>query len=371
MGLRKPEIARAGSTRHDEAVRCLKHFCGLMMVGAWMLACVAGVSAQTNVPLRIPAAAATNYLNQEVIVTDRVAQVTLRPTIVFLNLNQRYPDSPLTCVIKGSDTNNFSDFKSYQDKEVEVSGRIADFQGKPEIVLTNVNQIKILADVQSTQPAVQPATNQAQPLPPAAAKPTTKTAQPAQPATVAAAQTPVPVVWWIVGALAVVALLGFPVFRFWRKGVAGPGARAVHTMSALPEGMAVDSLSVEDWKQRALVAEAMAGRQGQMLREKIMPELTEFAKQSLVQGLYAQRNALIERQQKAQQALGEFESRLAALQLPFQERIRAYEKRIGELEKEVETQGEEMRELTHATLVLARKKLEDERENVRAQSRFN
>ena len=342
------------------------------MVGAWTLTWAANISAQTNVLPRIPAAAATNYLNQEVIVTDRVAQVTIRPTIVFLNLNQRYPDSPLTCVIKGSDTNNFPDLKNYQDKEVEVSGRIADFQGRPEIVLTTTNQIKILTDIQSTQPVVQPGTNEARPLPPAATRPAAKITRPAQQPAVEAAQTPVQMVWWIVGSLAVIiALLGFLVFLFWRKGVAGSSALSVHSMStlpALPEGA---SLSVEDWKQRALVAEAMAGRQGQMLREKIMPELTEFAKQSLVQGLYAQRNALIERQQKAQQALAEFESRLAALQLPFQERIRAYEKRIVELEKEVETQGEEMRELTHATLVLVRKKLEDERENERTQSRFN
>jgi hypothetical protein len=134
---------------------------------------------------------------------------------------------------------------------------------------------------------------------------------------------------------------------------------------------AIAELSVDDWKQRALVAEAMAGKQGQMLREKIMPELAEFAKQSLVQGLYAQRNALIETQQKAQQALTQLESQLAALHLPFQERIRAYEKRIAELEKEVETQGEEMRELTRATLVLVRKKLEDEKGLGRAPSRFN
>jgi hypothetical protein len=362
----------------------LKHFRGLMMAGAWTLACAANVSAQTDVPPRIPAAAATNYMNQEVIVTDRVSQVTIRPTIVFLNLNQRYPDSPLTCVIKGSDTNNFSDLKSYQDKDVEVSGRITNYLGKPEIVLTATNQIKILADTQSTQPVVQPVTNEAQSLPPATK--VTQSLQPVfksamkmrdstQPATVEAAQTPDQAVWWVVGFLAIIiALLGFLVFLFWRRGVAGSGVREVHSMSmlpALPESAAADSLSVEDWKQRALVAEAMAGQQGQMLREKIMPELTEFAKQSLVQGLYAQRNALLERQQKAQQALAEFESRLAALQLPLQERIRAYEKRIAELEKEVETQGEEMRELTRATLALVRKKLEDEQGLGRAPSRFN
>ena len=119
--------------------------------------------------------------------------------------------------------------------------------------------------------------------------------------------------------------------------------------------------SVDDWKQRALVAEAMAGQQGQMLREKIMPELTEFAKQSLVQGLYAQRNELIDKQQKAQQAVAQLERRLAVLQLPLHDRIRAYEKRVAELEKEVENQGEEMRELTRTTLDLLRRKLEDER----------
>jgi isocitrate dehydrogenase kinase/phosphatase len=110
-----------------------------------------------------------------------------------------------------------------------------------------------------------------------------------------------------------------------------------------------------------------------MLREQIMPELTEFAKQSLVQGLYTQRNALLETQQKAAQAMMELEARLAALQLPLQERIRAYEKRVAELEKEVESQREEVRELAKATLMLVRKKLDDEREREREQppSRFN
>lgn len=115
----------------------------------------------------------------------------------------------------------------------------------------------------------------------------------------------------------------------------------------------------------------MAGRQGQILREKLMPELAEFAKQSLVQGLYAQRNTLLETQRVAQQALVEMETRLAALQLSLPERIRAYEQRIGELEKEVETQGAEMRELTRATLALVRRKLETERERERLTSRFN
>jgi hypothetical protein len=183
-----------------------------------------------------------------------------------------------------------------------------------------------------------------------------------------------PVVWIIAALGIIIFLLGWLVLVL-KRNAAGSQKNSNSAMAvATPPTKSVQkesSESVEEWKQRALLAEAMAGKQGQMLREKIMPELAEFAKQSLVQGLYAQRNTLLDTQQKAQQALAQMESQLASLQLPLQERIRAYEKRIVELEKAVETQGEEMRELTRATLILVRKKLEDEKELGRAPGRFN
>lgn len=122
----------------------------------------------------------------------------------------------------------------------------------------------------------------------------------------------------------------------------------------------MEVLSAEVWQQRALTAEALAENQAMLLREKLMPELTEFVKQSLVQGLAAQRDALLVMQQQAMQSLVEFETRLGALQAPLQERIRAYETRIGELEREISAQGAEMRELTRTILQLMRKKLEEE-----------
>ena len=96
-----------------------------------------------------------------------------------------------------------------------------------------------------------------------------------------------------------------------------------------------------------------------------------FAKQSLVQGLYEQRNALLDTQRKAEQALIELEQRLAALHLPQQERICAYEDRIAELEKELETRDDEVRELTRATLLLVRRKLQEEKGLGRQRDQFN
>jgi hypothetical protein len=131
-----------------------------------------------------------------------------------------------------------------------------------------------------------------------------------------------------------------------------------------------NATSPDAWQQRALAAEALAAKQTQILDEKVGPELRQFAKEALVQGLYHQRSALIETQKRAQQALADLENRLSELNLPVHERIRAYEKRIAELEKELETRDEEMRELTRATLLLVKQKLEQERESTEQRYRW-
>jgi hypothetical protein len=335
--------------------------------------------AQTNTPPIISAIDATNYLNQQVIVVDKVAQVAFRSNIWLLHLNQKYPKSPLNATVRKAATNNFQNFSDYLGQRVEITGRIVENRGRLEVALTTTNQIKILgpAEVVSA-PAPVVAEAQTKSVSPVPQKEAITTASPAivpMPATQPVPQaeiSPGRTLSWILGLLAVISvLLATGIFMLWRR-----PKDSVPTATALvrlPASVTVES-SADDWKQRALTAEAMAGKQGQMLREKIMPELAEFAKQSLVQGLFAQRNLLIETQRKAQESLAELETRLNTLQAPLHERIRAYEKRIAELEQEVETQGEEMRELTRATLTLVRRKLEDERQSgqsQRLQSHFN
>jgi hypothetical protein len=156
--------------------------------------------------------------------------------------------------------------------------------------------------------------------------------------------------WWIAGALTlIVGLLAWLVVMLRRSGIGGsqllPAASA-HAL--LPES---DALANQDLKELALA------------------ELTEFAKQSLVQGLYSQRNALLETHQKAQQELAELEARLVSLHLS--DRVQAYEQHIGELEKQLETRSGEVRELTTATLLLLRRKLEEEKQLEHKTSRFN
>ena len=170
------------------------------------------------------------------------------------------------------------------------------------------------------------------------------------------------VAWWIFGALAVIGVLLLILLLMLKRRVP-PEAALVHVTRrplALPENLSEPASADEDWRQRALAAEALATRQAQVLGEKIGPELTAFAKEALVQGLYSQRNALLESERRALVALAELEDRLAEKQLARPDRIEAYQKRIAELEKLLETRDEEVRELARASLRLVRERLEQE-----------
>ena len=163
--------------------------------------------------------------------------------------------------------------------------------------------------------------------------------------------------WWIAGTLSViVGLLAWLVLMLKRSGLGSSKLLPATTAAGLPAA----SLALPG-SATPLVQEEM--------KERALAELTSFAKQSLVQGLYSQRVALLEAQQKAQQELAELENRLVALHLP--DRIQAYEKRIAELEKELETRSDELRELTHATLQVLRQKLEEEKLKEEKTSRLN
>jgi len=162
-------------------------------------------------------------------------------------------------------------------------------------------------------------------------------------------------VWWIAAALfALVILLAWLTLMFKRSGLGSAKLVGADSVRALPNGMATSTAN------DALV-------RGD-LKEQALAELTSFAKESLVQGLYSQRAALLEAQKRAQQELAEMEVRLMALRLP--ERIQAYEQRIAELERDLETRGEELRELTRMTLEALRQKLEQEKQKA-GPSRFN
>jgi len=103
-------------------------------------------AADTNAPapLKIGALEATNYYDQEMIVTGKVVQVTIRPTITYLNLDEKYPDSPFAVVIFHGKSSFFGNANALKGKSIEIKGKIKNYHDKPEMSLDSTNQLTVI-----------------------------------------------------------------------------------------------------------------------------------------------------------------------------------------------------------------------------------
>jgi len=149
-------------------------------------------------------------------------------------------------------------------------------------------------------------------------------------------------------------------------------ARPEAGLATLPAGLpalrgGADSLALADgaggdvWRQRALLAEGKADRAHAAIRSGVLGWMRE----KLFHTLFRHRAELMSAQQRAEVEMGELERRLEQLHTPLQERVRAYEKRIEDLEQELAAKGEENRELIGARIAVARQQLIVERERSR------
>jgi hypothetical protein len=93
----------------------------------------------------------------------------------------------------------------------------------------------------------------------------------------------------------------------------------------------------------------------------LAPHLMDALKDAVVQELAAQRRELLAGQQAAATELTGLARRLEAVQTPLLERLRTYEERISELEKDLADQSKENRELLKLKIDLLRQQIETER----------
>jgi len=149
-----------------------------------------------------------------------------------------------------------------------------------------------------------------------------------------------------------------------------PGGSPVRIIScpSCAEQIVIPAEAAEDpaastltWQQRALAAERRAERAHEAIRAGVLPQFADWLKQRFIRGLVSDRVQMLEAQKSAAAELAELERRLDELHTPLQERLRAYERRIAELEKLLAARGEETRELLKAKIQMTRRQLETTR----------
>jgi len=88
---------------------------------------------------------AGNYMESEQIVEGKVVGVYRSESdTVFLNFERAYPMQCFTAVIFKSYLNEFDNYESYEGKRMRISGKIEEYNGKPEIILKDIGQIEIV-----------------------------------------------------------------------------------------------------------------------------------------------------------------------------------------------------------------------------------
>lgn len=130
----------------------------------------------TSTPLKIGTGEATNHYDEVMIVTGKVAQVTIRPAVTFLNLDKPFPNSPFTVVIFHGHSSFYGDANALKGKSIEIRGKIKNYHDKPEIALDSTNQLTVLGSSIPTnvKPAMQPTNAPAVPPPTNAPPPSTQ-----------------------------------------------------------------------------------------------------------------------------------------------------------------------------------------------------
>ena len=95
----------------------------------------------TNAPSKIPASQAKDFVGSEKTVTGKVVEVNVAEKLIRINFDKPFPNQTFTAVIFAAKTNLFPEVEKLKDKTVEVSGKIAVFRDRPQIILTTTNQL--------------------------------------------------------------------------------------------------------------------------------------------------------------------------------------------------------------------------------------
>lgn len=112
----------------------------------------AGAQEQVGVAVKpIPAAEARGRIGQSVVVVEKVAEVHKTDKVIHLNLGAKFPQQTLTAVIFPAQFDAFTNVAALEGKTVEVSGKVTEYRGRPQIVLNTKGQLRVLATAPTPQ----------------------------------------------------------------------------------------------------------------------------------------------------------------------------------------------------------------------------
>jgi DNA/RNA endonuclease YhcR with UshA esterase domain len=107
-----------------------------------LFACAIVGSSIAQAPPTYTAAEAAKHVGETATVTDKVDGVHQSSKgNIFLNMGGKYPNQAFTAFIPSASAAQFPQPQQYEGRTVAVSGKIALYKGKPEIIVNAPSQI--------------------------------------------------------------------------------------------------------------------------------------------------------------------------------------------------------------------------------------
>ncbi len=129
---------------------CMKRPTSLALTTLWLALSVCLAEELPNVPTVTPVEAATQD-GKEVKVKGRVeGQKTSAKGVTYLNFGAKYPNHVFSCVLRAKDFPSAP--PSFEGKEVEVTGVIKMYEGKPSMDISSLEQIHVIEEAASSAP---------------------------------------------------------------------------------------------------------------------------------------------------------------------------------------------------------------------------
>jgi len=87
---------------------------------------------------------AKGKVGETVTVEAKVAEVNKTEKIIRVNLEARFPKQELTLVVFPANFSKFEDVEKLEGKTVRVTGKVTEYQKRPQIVLDAKEQLKVV-----------------------------------------------------------------------------------------------------------------------------------------------------------------------------------------------------------------------------------
>ena len=157
-----------------------------------------------------------------------------------------------------------------------------------------------------------------------------------------------------------------------RSATEGSSARAVSPRAREPivhvEAPGTTQTQAEALRRRAVTSEHQDERANAVIRKHLIPQLSAWLKQKLMQKLITDRAQLLETQQAAAHKVMAVEERVSRIEQQVQRQNETYQARIEALSRELLTAKEENRELIRDRIAQVKAEMEAARARLMAQS---